>query len=231
MEQFKRAKVVLLPTKNEVNSLRGYSDRSLLFKYSKEYKIIPAEKGFTKNFHLHITSDDKIKEGDYGLHLNNQTIIQFTKVLLKECDLSLYKKIIATTDTSLTIEDNFNTDPDDAQWARIPLKLPQPSQQFIEKYIECYNKGNIITDVLVEYEEDRPYEDNEFVVFYDNVKINPKDNTITIKKIKDSWNREEHSLNLMNCVSELAAQFGHTPTSSEMKKWNDATNLWIEKNL
>lgn len=31
-------------------------------------------------------------------------------------------------------------------------ELPQPSPQFIEKYIESYNSGNIITEVMVEYE-------------------------------------------------------------------------------
>jgi ketol-acid reductoisomerase len=100
--------------------------------------------------------------------------------------------------------------------------LPQPSQQFIEKYIECYNKGKVITDVLVEQGIDKitmacTCAENEetFDCVYSytdaelnsccqkrfpngeywnktfKLKVNPKDNTITIKKLKDSWNREE----------------------------------------
>ena len=46
----------------------------------------------------------------------------------------LAKKIIATTTDS-------------------SLVLPQPSKQFIQKYVEEYNKGREIKEVLVEYEE------------------------------------------------------------------------------
>ena len=83
---------------------------------------------------------------------------------------------------------------------------------------------------MVEYEIiPKPVHDYPLNVIK-QLKVNPKDNTITIKKEKDSWTKEERSLDLMNCVSELAAQFGHASTSSEMKKWNDATTNWIKEN-
>ena len=103
--------------------------------------------------HLYIISDDEIKDGDYFLadnRLNTTSNKGLPNWVLCKCtkvkNSWVYcneipdeghngdwcKKIIATTDES--------------------LNLPQPSQQFIQKYIEEYNKGNIITDVLVEYD-------------------------------------------------------------------------------
>jgi hypothetical protein len=118
--------------------------------------------------------------------------------------VSCWKKIIATTD-------KLNTHPNVADSYRSGNCLPQPSQSFIEKWVEEYNKGNVITDVMVEYEAmnttivNRTYNDFE-------PKINPKDNTITIRKIKDSWSREE--------VVELIKQYSE-----------DINNpIWFKKN-
>ena len=100
-------------------------------------------------------------------------------------NIVLSEKIIATTDISLVKEYN----------------LPEPSQSFIQKYIEEYNRGNIITDVLVEYLENYTLEYYESAIenkrlaqktnIKETLKVNPKDNTITIKKAKDSYTREE----------------------------------------
>ena len=133
----------------------------------------------------------------------NQIINHKNKYYLKT--KNGYKEILSSTDAS--------------------LGLPQPSQQFIEKYIEKYNKGNVITDVLVEYEY---LLDDRAVLPYWNLKINTKDNTITIKKIKDSWNREE--------VIELCKQAfidgtyagGFGPNE---KTINSETEKWIGENL
>ena len=105
-----------------------------------------------------------------------------------------YREVLATTDTSLKI-DNPNYDIGRLAY----ITLPQPSQQFIQKFVEEYNRGNIITNVLVEYElvSNEEYflntinPDDDVPYFDENLKINPKDNTITIKKVKDSWTREE----------------------------------------
>jgi len=227
MEQFKKAQVVMLPTEQKFNigqyTITKYPDNLMNGQLLSGIKKC---EGNVKeiNQHLYIISDDEIKEGDWFITLNNNV---FKCCRITKDNIYFYqnedgyeyinqkercKKIIATTDIS--------------------LELPQLSQQFIERYIECYNKGEIITDVLVEYED---YDWDVLIsgktTIHQKIKVNPKDNTITIKKVKDSYSREEHSLNLMNCVSELAAQFGYTPTSKEMKKWNDATTKWIKDNL
>ena len=110
--------------------------------------------------------------------------------------------------------------------------FPTPSQQFITKYIEEYNKGNIIADVLVEYK--RVFEtvakgmighpEDDISWWNEKLKINPKDNTITIKKLKDSWNREEHAAdvkrlcNLLYFSANIDVDFN---TKEELDNWID----------
>lgn len=142
--------------------------------------------------HLYFLSDEEIKVGDWWYNSSTGLIFQVSSDNVamynqnSNMDRTGLKKIIATTDKSLGEIPNsipgFNF-PD-------KLGLPQPSQQFIEIFVKEYNKGNIITEVMVEYEAmnttivGRKYNDFE-------PKINPKDNTITIRKVKDSWSREE----------------------------------------
>ena len=54
------------------------------------------------------------------------------------------------------------------------------------------------------------------------LKINPKDNTITIKPIKDSWNREE----VVSLIKDYRNQL--VPVNSLLI---EETNKWIEQNL
>ena len=177
-------------------------------------------------------------------------------LLCKEC-----KKVIATTDTSLKqfIYTTMVIDEGD-----IYQSLPQPSQQFIEKYIEEYNKGNIIIDVLVEYEQDYTNrncstcslgtdgtcelnlekkccsstnnatkhgdywiscldgeEDSEIY----KIKVTPKDSTITIKKLKDSWNREE-------VIEQMWSAYKAANTIFEDESaLRVEFNNWIDQNL
>lgn len=202
MEQFKRAKVIMLSTKI---SMIGLNHKQLV--YSNGYKTgFGSKSTFTKDIipqHLYIISDDEKKEGDWTLCLDeidskvmNWNINQCIFKHSKGGNCTQCKKIIATTNNSLEVKNEL--------WSAYQGKyeadkLPQPSQQFIEKYIESYNKGEVITDVLVEYED---YEECWKFIGYNEdgsskhpvtnrLKINPKDNTITIKKLKDSWNREE----------------------------------------
>ena len=139
-----------------------------------------------------------------------------------------YREVLATTDETLYL--TFNNGKTDLKFV-----LPQPSQQFIQKYIEEYNKGNIITDVLVEYN----CGDSHCSLFgcqkhlgcknesIQTVKINPKDNTITIKKVKDSYSREE-VIEFGNKVKEYCKD-GWKPDSLHRVffEWDK----WVEENL
>ena len=148
--------------------------------------------------HLYIISDDEIKENNthfYNPH-SGQLHISGNHTDYIAINKNGCKKIIATTDVS--------------------LGLPQPSQQFIQKYVDEYNKGNIITNVLVEYNY---FLDDNGILPYWNLKVNPKDNTITIKKVKDSYTREE----VENLIYSAMTDRCYT-TVAEWKKW-------IEENL
>ena len=196
MEQFKIAKILMLATNkpSKIGNLATYQKRSL----AKVIKEGVNPKDSTLQFwNLYIISDDEIKENNthfYNPH-SGQLHISGNHTDYIAINKNGCKKIIATTDVS--------------------LGLPQPSQQFIQKYIEEYNKGNVITDVLVEYNY---FLDDNGVLPYWNLKVNPKDNTITIKKVKDSWNREE----ILNDIEQAIIQ------GLDIGQYRDK---WIKENL
>lgn len=95
--------------------------------------------------HLYFLSDEKIKEGDWCLYQHNETIvlkknnvdkyghIQYNNI---GYDLQYCKKVIATTDESLLIESWYESI--DLGMQPTYKNLPQPSQSFIQKYVdEC----------------------------------------------------------------------------------------------
>ena len=246
MSTFKKAKIVILPTnevKGDFSKERIYPcllKHSWMFDKEGKGKLIFTDSNIrtpTQLQHLYIISDDEIKEGDvvkipcgvgkvkeltwkFGndnpSYIVEDIFIYKLRYGQKEGELQInsfryedVKKIIATTDVS--------------------LGLPQPSQQFIQKYIEEYNKGNIITDVLVEYEniyidsfgttivqheKDSDSYLKQCTFVNSKLKINPKDNTITIKKIKETYNKEELCQILEKYTSFLWSEVGiHYPIS------------------
>ena len=177
---FKKVKVVMLSTnkKAKFNDLVIHPIDGLLVQFKHQNCTEVAQ-------NLYFLSDEEIKEGDWMFHNLDKKPIQWneeeTETNPSVCG---YKKIIATTDKSLK-QEIFGLG------ETAMCSLPQPSTSFIEKFVEEYNKGNVITEVMVEYE--RVFKHNEFMEreFFDSLKINSKDNTITIRKVKDNWNREE----------------------------------------
>ena len=140
MSTFKKAKVVMLSTNepSKIGNLATYQKRSLAKVIKEGVKPINTIVQF---WNLYIISDDEIKEGDWFYNIHSKIVGRAEFNFGKD---ELAKKIIATTNSSLWRPSHKS--------ASDVILLPQPSQQFIEKYIEEYNKGNIITDILVEYE-------------------------------------------------------------------------------
>lgn len=180
-------------------------------------------------YNLYIISDEEIKEGEWCFEMHNgpsnapKDTPRFTDEngniwWLRQMNMNCSandpqaKKIIATTDTLITVY-RFN-DPSD--------KLPQPSQQFIEKYIKEYNKSNIITKVEVEEECIGYYPGYIGDIDVYGIKVNP-DNTINIKPIKDSWSREE--------VIKLCKNFANYVNNFDGFYRTSDLNKWIEENL
>ena len=246
--------VVMLPTNekslNSVFSLR--SDKPYLMSEQNspfKARIYDTKDLYHTYFNLYIISDDEIKLFDWVYNNKENIVEQITSktqlifVLEENKENQTFKKIIATTDTLLKIEINGNRGnllPD----VSFDINLPQPSQQFIEKYIEEYNKGNVITDVLVEYEDiiynpgkEREYQSNDRINLEDcdkqfRLKINPKDNTITIKKVKDSYTREEHISNIKKFSLELGSKIHcFLKEDGTLSISIQDVNKWIEENL
>lgn len=236
MEQFKNAQVIMLPTK-EKSILQLNVIHNHLFSM-KDGANIPSQ----PYQHLHIISDDEIKEGEYCYDKILNIIFQVDKYTDLEYinQTDNVQKIIATTDTSLKIMNSSLTPTNRKLTTRessfLQHNLPQPSQQFIEKYIESYNKGEVINDVLVEHEcVNNDYfhkkvcneKEKGLSICYSQLKINPKDNTITIKEVKDSWNREEIKKLLTKIVLDAEVPI----KKSHIKECNRFINKWIQENL
>jgi hypothetical protein len=227
----KKSKVVMLTT-NEQSTIFEKGSKLL------EYNIHPPLHGIKdlgwKYQHLYILSDDKIEENDCilqklesGNHKIHNNISIETAKIANEDGLDV-KKIIATTDKLLILHDNsVNNKCFGTQLSgKCPHILPQPSDTFIQKYIDNYNKSNVITEVMVEYEEytETTYSKGIDISYPEfKLKINPKDNTITIKRIKDSWNREEVE-KLIELAWATASAYGDKTDSKDCESW-------IENNL
>ena len=177
----KDAKVVMLPTNEKANIIL---DRGIL-EYIPNAQIADTINSIVKGYHLYITSDDEIKVGDWYFNpAGNQIAKCEYKHEAKAClQEPICKKIIATTDSSLMLT-KFSPFADEVG-EQYEVHLPQPSQSFIEIFVREYNKGNVITNILVEYErfKDRHGDGRQFFMS-ERIKINFKDNTITIKKSK-----------------------------------------------
>jgi len=148
----KKCKVVMLPT--EKAPLKGQiylSDANLYISHNDKRDIF-----INKAQHLYITSDSEIKEGDWYYNPAGNTFTPDMRIV--KCESSheaiacrnapVCSKIIACTDSSLHEIPNSVPGFDFSD----RLGLPQPSPQFIEKYIEAYNAGEKIEFVNVEYE-------------------------------------------------------------------------------
>ena len=159
-----RTQVHMLPT-----------EQSLMCKTNDKLYFYPQENWFTRSTdtdpqHLYFTTDEEIKEGDWVMNLNGDTIYQHFG---NGGDFEQWNKIIATTDPE--------------------LELPQPSQAFIKAY--CEQGG--FDEVDVEYVEmitcklcnksEEECSDNFTcegnMIGEDILKVDPIHNTITTHRI------------------------------------------------
>ena len=248
MKTFKKCKVVMLPTGDGVRIQDGKTPMLVLlgemwgrtnllgFADTLEYQrkdiwwvrsgnLITDEykNGNACNQYLYILSDDDIKEGDWvmnekgGREIYKVSSFNAGIPVDEEGNGGLFvKKIIATTDGSLSgrvwvgmIEGEDVYD---------EVLFPNPSDSFINEFIFDYNNGNKITDVFVEY-------NSWFKNGYDGtiepmtLKIDSGDNSIIIKKIKDSWSRDE-VLGLLGGINDgMPDLYSRFNPEVEMDKW------------
>lgn len=183
MEKFKKVQVLLLPTRDYSTLSKAYIANPSYLRYSKTGFEDNAFRS-NDNHHLYFLSDEDIEEGDWFIGLQDR--------IMRATSGDIYggyeRKIIATTDTSLKLEtiEYYGM----SSFKGISV-LPQPSQQFLEEYVEAYNKGEVITEALIEYEDIKVKVGQYAYLDTDQLKVNP-DNTIIIEdSAKQNWNREE----------------------------------------
>lgn len=257
---YKKEQVVMLPTDEKAPIKLGLNNLMIFDNY-RNTSICNKNNDFI-NQHLYITSDDELKKGDFAIYDNGHNSPGFVVKKVEVSDGIVYrrpnetyqdygykdggitplskdvKKIIATTDSFLTYHDKI---PIGENVCGLHKQIPQIPQQFIEHFVSEYNKGNIITDVMVEFtsyhgintsiaEINAISGDNSmnWKGIGDNrdfkLKLN-QDNTINIKPVKDSWSREEVKnlvLQLSKCrdtINSLSTLHGYS--KAELEKEND----------
>lgn len=220
MSTMKKCKVILLPT----------NEKAPIYLYKPNNKVQIAN-GVTLGYgdkyqHLYFLSDEEIKEGDWYSSSHETTINQASKFNLETLNKAYWaKKIIATTDSSLAM---LIPDP---IIGKAPVYFPTPSQDFIKVFIEEYNKGNVIKWVDVEYEEISDNKTNDFgkkQIYYQKLKVNSR-NEITIRKVKNSWSREE-CIKQLKIIAQDAVSFPEKFVTGIC--FDDSLfNKWIEENL
>lgn len=209
---WKDVKAILLPTNEKAKIWQHYKTKHLqLSQEDTKYHL-------TDNLfgnHLYIISlDEEIKEGDWCINDNHDTLYQ------PNClgDTSGWNKIIATTDKVLTCQDDEYT---------LTKNLPQIPQQFIEEYISEYNKGNVIEDVEVEYTHtlinNTRFEDgipvpNNFLI--EVLKIS-KDNFISLRRKETKLYTREEVRQLINSFGDYHSINWLSPLTKDWLKHNN----------
>lgn len=144
--------------------------------YKSKISIWIGNQGFDRlaYFEVYVLSDEPIVDMDWYIRMFDETL----QLANQNSDHKHYdcKKVIATTDQKIKI-------------AKSEYDLfPTPSDSFLKKVVYNYH-NNPINAILVEYENNK-------------LKINNKDNTITIRKfepnykgfMEELWNREDQGL-------------------------------------
>jgi hypothetical protein len=211
----KKCKVVMLPTDQKRQKGQLFMvmpEKRLFYLTSDSYK--PRD----QRCHLYIVSDDEIKEDDWFID-NNYFSSDRIRYLVDSRTNELggiyihfngCQKIIATTDSFVTGYDDDGQPMD--KFGNIAKQFPSIPQSFIDKYVSEFNKGYQINEVMVEYHADNTVWDN-------------LDNTINIKPIKDSWNREEVDTLIHRGIDAFYV------TTRNRTSFTFDIKAWIDKNL
>ncbi len=154
--------VIMLPTEGKAPITKNNVQNGL---FLNPLQLLATHRmGDCTNQHIYILSDEEINEGDWCLHSLDKKPIKCEDIQsVDEMTRYGYKKIIATTDSSLTyLTDDFR------MRGKVSKSLPQPKKDFLEKYIIEYNRGNRINRVFGECDQ------------YDKTKIDLVDNTVNL---------------------------------------------------
>ncbi len=204
----KPAQVVMLPT-NEASKIGNFIITTYYFhnqiKLQCGIKIQEPVNIKETEQHLYLTNNEEIKEGDWVYDAYINKIIQLTNELFKIKHTKQYKKIIATTDKSLTAWEYFEE-----------KRIPQIPDSFIKLFVEA--QGNI-KEVLVEYEivniggigkhglQLKLREDNTVIISPVSVAENPVD-------LSWMWHCSENPKNILDYSKLVSAELAQALTTA-----------------
>ena len=188
----KKHQVVLLPTDKE-SHLRIVTTDTMAHRGRKRGDLEDHDSPWTTNEHfssqhLFILSDEEIKEVCWCYDPINKAVSLYQRGLLPH-EYRDWRRIISSTDHSL---DNLCGCKADSCASGPSGILPIP-ESFIQHYIEQYNKGNVITEVNVEYVDNMLYKSNGELVDPTNYPKLDKDGciVINIKEKEPQFNYQE----------------------------------------
>lgn len=220
----KKGKVIALAHNNRNTTLTLYN--------GKEMSLNRERLEYPTNQHLYVYTKDKIEELDWFL-INGCLVRQCAKrtkttvidTIGGEHHESVCDKIVCTTDTLYknATQNLYVT------VAHLPI-------EFILKFVEYYNKGEVISEVVLEYEDAfKGYqtwiEKIDTPPFHGNLKLKLL-KELTYKPIKTSkplWTFEEVEEIVRKAFLLYKADYTGYPELIESSK--EKENAWINKNL
>ena len=225
MEQFKKSKIFVLET-NQSPQIGDicYSKRTGYFinegntSVTNVINMLFVKSTDIKTYKMYITEYKEIKDKDYFIVRYNENTFVLGQRPKNTMDV-IGDKVIA-------ILGNHIYPPCDGHCGNECVCIyPHPSPDFIKKWVDKANEDNIIIDILVEYEY--LLNDNTVIPYW-KLKVNPKDNTITIRKVKEIYTKEELCQILEKYTSFIWSEVGiHYPISLGI----DAKDKFINNEL
>lgn len=241
---WKECKIIMLPTEKEANigefTIIKYENEVFFDGKPFQGKLQCGKKVCESTIvetrqHLYILSDDEIKKEEFDILLTQGLYFESSNGMIKVITanrvktLGVYKKIIATTDSSLFTQIMREERADNTggtNYVTSNINLPRIPEEFIQLFIQKYNSGEVIDKVLVKYETDGDFWDGQKSTVLDYLKVD-SENKINIKlpeEQKQMFSREE--------VIEIAWNAWYL--SSFQKKENTTEQhfkQWIQENL
>lgn len=223
----KKKLVVMLPTEKA----------SILGLQPKYKELVYPTKNGTQGLifqHLYFLSDEEIKEGEW-CYVENKLLIKNDYEILKVKSIKHVQGVVGYKEVSFyesTLKIGIRYCTKIIAATDESFGLPMPSKKFIEKFIKKYNDDTPITYVNVEYEIKSINQDE--VDYF--IKVNPKDNTITIRSIKNVYTDADlKNLGRDIFTSLNDEEFNEIKMRDEYgiekgKAINNWINNWIEQN-
>lgn len=241
----KKHELIMLPIKSE--------GRSNIIKYSNTLIALQGFYSTLKNSdescrpqHLYILSGDKIKTKDWFI----DTVGSSRQATKLDEDYIGYRKIIATTDSTLMqtkchlcygtgfIRLDVSKSCKHCHGSGFEMNnhsfIPQIPKSFVKHYIAEYNKGKMITEVEVEYENKVPYSTSgkefgakEFAIANMGLKIN-QDNVINISVGEEKLYTKKDMLSFAKKYWEFMYDINQNLGGAFQ---DTAEETWIKENL